>query len=66
VTLAYMWAKMSKAAHADPDPARADFLLAKRTCALFFAERILPETSLRLARIATGAEVMMSLPAELF
>ncbi|MGO9388660.1 acyl-CoA dehydrogenase C-terminal domain-containing protein [Rhodoblastus sp.] len=66
VTLAYLWAKMSKAAHASQDPSRADFLLAKRTCALFFAERILPETALRLARIATGAEVMMSLPAELF
>jgi hypothetical protein len=64
--LGYMWAKIAKAAHADADPARADFLLAKRTCALFFAERILPETALRLARIQTGAGVTMSFPAELF
>jgi alkylation response protein AidB-like acyl-CoA dehydrogenase len=64
--LGYLWAKIAKAAHVDADPARADFLLAKSTCALFFAERILPETALRLARIQTGAGVTMSLPAELF
>ena len=64
--LGYMWAKIAKAAFADADPARADFLQAKRACALFHAERILPETALRLARIQTGAGVTMSLPAELF
>jgi hypothetical protein len=64
--LGYMWAKMAKAAHAHPDPAHPEFILAKKTCALFFAERILPETALRLARISTGSGVMMSLPAELF
>ena len=66
VALGYMWAQMAKAAQADQSSARADFLQGKRTCALFFAERILPETSLRLARITTGAANMMSLPADLF
>ena len=66
VALGYMWARMAKAAQADQSSARADFLQGKRTCALFFAERILPETSLRLARITTGAANMMSLPADLF
>ena len=32
----------------------------------FFMERMLPETSLRLARIVTGADTMMSLEAEMF
>jgi acyl-CoA dehydrogenase len=66
VALGYMWARMAKAAQADQSSARADFLQGKRTCALFFAERILPETSLRLARITTGSANMMSLPADLF
>ena len=65
VALGYMWAQMAKAAQADQD-GRADFMRAKKICALFFAERILPETALRLARITTGASTMMSLPAELF
>jgi len=29
-------------------------------------ERIMPETALRLARISTGADTMMALPAEAF
>jgi acyl-CoA dehydrogenase len=65
VALGYMWARMAKAAQNDQD-GRADFMRAKKTCALFFAERLLPETALRLARITTGASNMMSLPAELF
>jgi alkylation response protein AidB-like acyl-CoA dehydrogenase len=65
VALGYMWARMAKAAEGDQN-AGAEFVLAKKTCALFFAERILPETALRLARISSGAGVMMSLPAELF
>jgi hypothetical protein len=39
---------------------------AKLTTGRFYMERILPETALRLARISTGADTMMSLPAEMF
>ncbi len=38
----------------------------KQACALFFAQRILPETAMRLARITAGAANVMSLPADCF
>ncbi len=66
VLLAYMWTKMAQAANADRDAARADFMQGKQACALFFAQRILPETATRLARITSGAANVMSLPADLF
>ncbi len=65
VFLGYMWAQMAKAAQAGGE-GRADFVQGKKACALFFVERILPETGLRLARITSGAVNMMGLPAELF
>jgi hypothetical protein len=61
-----MWAKMAEAAQADDDASRAEFNQTKRTLALFFTQRVLPETALRLARVTAGADVMMSLPAEAF
>ena len=64
--LGYMWAKMAKSALGDDNAAHADFVQAKQACALFFVQRILPETALRLARITSGADNLMSLPAELF
>jgi len=66
VVLAYMWAKMAQAAKADQDAGRAEFMQGKQACALFFAQRILPETAMRLARITSGAANVMSLPADLF
>jgi hypothetical protein len=39
---------------------------AKLTTGKFFMERMLPESSVRLARITAGADTMMSLPAEMF
>ena len=39
---------------------------AKLVVGRFFMERMLPETALRLARIASGADTMMSLEAEMF
>jgi alkylation response protein AidB-like acyl-CoA dehydrogenase len=66
VLLAYMWAKMAQAAKADQDVGRAEFMQGKQACALFFAQRILPETATRLARITSGAANVMSLPADLF
>ena len=39
---------------------------AKLLTARFYMERMLPETRLRLTRISTGADTMMSLPEEMF
>ena len=65
--LAYMWAMMAKAAHAqgrrgDADPFYAD----KLTTGRYFLERILPEAGAHLAKLKTGAEPVMALPAEAF
>ena len=69
VVLGYMWARMAKAAAqglVSGDPAREAYLRNKLVTARFFMERIMPETALRKARIETGAETMMALPAEAF
>ncbi|MEZ2131116.1 MULTISPECIES: acyl-CoA dehydrogenase C-terminal domain-containing protein [unclassified Sinorhizobium] len=69
VILGYMWAKMAKAAEdgvVSGDAAREVYLRNKLVTARFFMERIMPETVLRRARIETGAETMMTLPAEAF
>ena len=65
--LSYMWAKIVKSvlalqAKGESTPA----LDAKLTLAKFFNERMLPETGAHLARITTGAESVMALPAEAF
>ncbi|WP_395673775.1 acyl-CoA dehydrogenase C-terminal domain-containing protein [Phenylobacterium sp.] len=46
----------------DTDPIYAEKLVVGR----YYVERILPETSLRLARLKTGAELVMALPADAF
>ena len=69
VILGYMWAKMAKAANdglAAGETDREAFLRNKLITARFFMERIMPETTLRKARIETGAETMMALSAEAF
>ena len=66
VVLAYLGAKIAKAAHAITDPDKAEFVQGKLACASFFSQRVLPETALRLARISSGAASMMDLPADLF
>ncbi|MBX4889034.1 acyl-CoA dehydrogenase C-terminal domain-containing protein [Rhizobium bangladeshense] len=69
VVLGYMWAKMAKAAEeglASGDASREDYLKNKLITAKFFMERIMPETSLRKARIEAGADTMMELAAEAF
>ncbi|MBB4230650.1 acyl-CoA dehydrogenase C-terminal domain-containing protein [Rhizobium mongolense] len=69
VVLGYMWGKMAKAAEdglASGDTPRESYLRNKLVTARFFMERIMPETALRKARIETGAETMMTLPAEAF
>lgn len=65
--LAYMWALQAKAALAriaggDADP----FYANKLTVGRYYVERVLPETSGRLAKLKTGAELLMALPAEAF
>jgi hypothetical protein len=65
--LAYMWALMAKAAHAkiaagDADPFYANKLMVGR----YFVERVLPDAGAALAKLKTGAESVMALPAEAF
>ena len=65
--LGYMWAKMAKIALDKIAASGATpYLSTKLVTGRFYMERMLPETGLRLARIATGAANMMSLPADLF
>jgi alkylation response protein AidB-like acyl-CoA dehydrogenase len=68
VALAYVWARMAKAAleRKERDPASAREMEAKLIVGKFFMERILPEAGLRLARLSSGADTMMSLEADLF
>lgn len=68
VALGYMWAKMVKAAQAKLSSGEGDkaYFEAKLVTARFYMERIMPETQLRLARIQSGADTLMELPAEAF
>ena len=66
VCMGLAWTKMAKAAslalrEGTGDP---DYYNAKLTTGRYYMSRILPETALRLARIETGAEPVMDLPAE--
>ena len=65
--LAYMWAMMAKAAQGkisagDADPLYANKLVVGR----YYIDRILPETGAHLAKLKTGADLMMKLPADAF
>jgi alkylation response protein AidB-like acyl-CoA dehydrogenase len=67
VTFGYMWARMVKVASdkiagGDTTP----YLSSKLVTGRFFMERMLPETSLHLARIESGSATTMELPAEAF
>jgi acyl-CoA dehydrogenase len=68
VALGFMWAHIAKAAQAKlaRGDGQAAALEAKLLTGRFFMERMMPETSVRLARIETGAETMMALTAEQF
>jgi hypothetical protein len=61
--MGYMWARIAKAAQAKPDGL---FTTAKLATGRFFAEKLLPETAFRLARVTSGADSVMALPAEAF
>jgi len=67
VTFAYMWARMAKVAQ-DKIAAGGTtaYLTTKLVTGRFFMERMLPETSVHLARIQTGSATTMELAAEAF
>jgi hypothetical protein len=67
VTFAYMWARMTKVAlDKIAGGGTTPYLTSKLVTGRFFMERMLPETSLHLARIQTGSATTMELPAEAF
>ncbi|SFN81640.1 hypothetical protein SAMN03159463_00634 [Mesorhizobium sp. NFR06] len=69
VALGYMWAQMAKSAQAklaEGANGATVFYDTKLVTARFFMERIMPETATRLARISSGADTLMALPAEAF
>src|SRR5829696_6151601 len=66
--MGYMWAKMAKAAQMKKAQGNgaAEKMDAKLMTGRFFMERMLPETGAHLARISSGADAVMALPAEMF
>jgi alkylation response protein AidB-like acyl-CoA dehydrogenase len=65
--LAYMWAMQARAAQAKVAAGSDDaFYRTKLTLARYYMERVLPEAGAHLTKLKTGAETMMSLPAEAF
>jgi len=65
--LAYMWTLMAQAAQAKIAAGETDPLYQQKvTVGRYYIERILPETSAHLAKLKTGSELMMALPAEAF
>lgn len=70
--LAYMWAQIAKTVQAkiaaqDKDGGESDpFYANKLVVGRYYVERILPETGGHLAKLKTGSELMMALPAEAF
>lgn len=68
VCLGLMWLRMAKAAHVALDAGTGDraFYEAKIATARFYMARQLPACSMHLARIESGADTVMALPAEAF
>jgi alkylation response protein AidB-like acyl-CoA dehydrogenase len=69
VVLGYMWCRIVEATNAklaNGAAGDADRLKAKLVTGRFFMERMLPETATHLARIQSGADAIMALPAEAF
>src|SRR6266436_1985759 len=67
VTLGYLWAKMAKVALDKIAAGGATpYLSTKLVTGRFFMERMLPETSVHLARIQSGCATTMELAAEAF
>jgi hypothetical protein len=67
VTLGYMWARMAKVAlDKIAGGETTPYLTTKLVTGRFFMERVLPETSVNLARIQSGCDTTMELAAEAF
>ncbi|WP_136646139.1 acyl-CoA dehydrogenase C-terminal domain-containing protein [Tabrizicola sp. YIM 78059] len=68
VCLGLMWTRMAKAAYAALDGGAddRDFLKAKIATGRFYMARQLPACAMHLARIESGADPVMALPAEAF
>jgi hypothetical protein len=67
VALAYMWAIMAKTAQEQLAAGESDPIYGEKlTVGRYYMERILPETTSHLAKLKTGAELVMALPAEAF
>ncbi|WP_103332535.1 acyl-CoA dehydrogenase C-terminal domain-containing protein [Pseudotabrizicola formosa] len=68
VCLGLMWTRMAKAAYEALDAGHADrdYLEAKIATGRFYMARQLPACAMHLARIESGAETVMALPAEAF
>jgi hypothetical protein len=68
VCMALSWARQAKAAQRAIEAGTDDrqYYLNKLATGRYYMKRVLPETALRLARIETGAEPVMDLPAEAF
>ncbi|BBD36025.1 acyl-CoA dehydrogenase [Aminobacter sp. Y103A] len=69
VALGYMWGRMVKSAQdklATGANGSADFYETKLVTGRYFMERVMPETSVHLARLSTGSATMMALAAEAF
>ena len=65
--LAYMWAQIAVTAQARIEAGDADpFYAAKLTVGRYFVQRLLPDAGAHLAKLTTGSELMMALPAEAF
>jgi len=65
--LAYMWALMAEAALARIEAGDADpFYAAKLAVGRYFLQRVLPDAGACLAKLTSGAEAVMALPAEAF
>jgi hypothetical protein len=69
VVLGYMWGLMVKTAQAALAGGAGDaasFYENKLVTARYFMERVMPESAAHLARLSSGADSMMALPAEAF
>ena len=69
VALGYMWAQIARTAQEKLKAGangQAERMNHKLVTARFFMERMLPETGAHLARISTGSDTLMALPADAF
>jgi acyl-CoA dehydrogenase len=66
--LGLMWLRMARAAHAGLVSGAGDagFYNAKLVTARYFMQRVMPDGAAMLAKIKSGADAMMALPADAF